>query len=170
MVFPPAAFCDFLLFGAPFASSDSELEACATELVTPRAKPPAGLWVGRSWGLPATSGGSTVCRAPTPTFMGAGPGAEGQCWRWCWPMAPAELGAGAESAGGRGFAVSTVPEAEADPSLWVRHPAAGSKIQQRVGALIREPIITPLTCLALTGLEKTRVCPQEEAGCASGLF
>ena len=30
------------------------------------------------------------------------------------------LGAGAESAGGTGFLASTVPEAEADPSLWVR--------------------------------------------------
>lgn len=31
-MFPPAASCDLLLFGAPSAFSDSQLEACATEL------------------------------------------------------------------------------------------------------------------------------------------
>ena len=38
-----------------------------------------------------------------------------------------------------------------------------------MGALTREPITTPLTRLALTGLRK-HVCPQKEAGLASGLF
>ena len=38
-----------------------------------------------------------------------------------------------------------------------------------MGALTREPITTPLTRLALTDLRK-HVCPQKEAGLASGLF